>query len=107
MPGVQLPGPERDLDELFLFELNRKVQKDRTISLLGVVYDQRFEKYAKGRSKGQEDTGSHYRRGVGGDWVNHFEPEHVARFKERHGDLLLKLGYESDPDWNVPALGSI
>lgn len=36
---VQLPGPERDLDELFLFELNRKVQKDRTISLLGVVYE--------------------------------------------------------------------
>lgn len=36
---VRLPGPDCDLDELFLFELNRKVQKDRTISLLGVVYE--------------------------------------------------------------------
>ena len=37
--NTHLPGPERDLDELFLFELNRKVQKDRTISLQGVVYE--------------------------------------------------------------------
>lgn len=36
---VRLPGPDCDLDELFLFELNRKVQKDRTISLHGVVYE--------------------------------------------------------------------
>ena len=36
---VTLPGPERDLDELFLFELNRKVQSDRTISLHGAVYE--------------------------------------------------------------------
>lgn len=34
---VRLPGP--DLDQLFLFEQRRKVQKDRTVSLLGVVYE--------------------------------------------------------------------
>ena len=32
-------GPECDLDELFLFEEKRKVQKDRTVSLHGVVYE--------------------------------------------------------------------
>ena len=68
----------------------------------GVVYDNRFQKFAKGRSKGKEDTKSHYRKGVGGDWVNHLTEEHVAAFKERWGDLVLKLGYETDPDWSLP-----
>jgi putative transposase len=36
---VRLVGPECDLDELFLFEQKRKVQKDRTVSLHGVVYE--------------------------------------------------------------------
>ena len=34
---VRLPGAE--LAEMFLFEQKRKVQKDRTVSLLGVVYE--------------------------------------------------------------------
>lgn len=36
---VRLVGPECDLDDVFLFELKRKVQRDRTISLQGVVYE--------------------------------------------------------------------
>jgi transposase InsO family protein len=36
---VRLPGPECDLDDLCLFELKRRVQKDRTVSLQGVVYE--------------------------------------------------------------------
>ncbi len=36
---VRLVGPECDLEELFLFEQKRKVQKDRTVSLHGVVYE--------------------------------------------------------------------
>lgn len=36
---VRLVGPECDLDEMFLFEQKRKVQKDRTVSLHGVVYE--------------------------------------------------------------------
>lgn len=37
--NLRLVGSECDLDELFLFEQKRKVQKDRTVSLLGVVYE--------------------------------------------------------------------
>ena len=33
------PSPGLDLDDLFLFEVQRKVQKDRTVSLHGVVYE--------------------------------------------------------------------
>lgn len=36
---VRLVGPDCDLDELFLFEQKRTVQKDRTVSLHGVVYE--------------------------------------------------------------------
>lgn len=69
--------------------------------LLGIVYDNRFEKYAGGRKAGEEDVSSHYRKGQAGDWMNHFKPAHVQRFKEQYNDLLLKLGYETDADWSV------
>jgi transposase InsO family protein len=36
---VRFPEPDLDLDELFLFEALRRVQKDRTVSLNGVVYE--------------------------------------------------------------------
>ena len=36
---VRFPEPQLDLDDLFLFEAARKVQKDRTVSLAGVVYE--------------------------------------------------------------------
>jgi putative transposase len=37
--AVHFPEPGLDLDDLFLFEARRKVQKDRTVSLNGVVYE--------------------------------------------------------------------
>jgi transposase InsO family protein len=37
--AVRFPEPGLDLDDLFLFETQRKVQKDRTVSLNGVVYE--------------------------------------------------------------------
>lgn len=36
---VRFPEVGADLDDLFLFETRRKVQKDRTVSLNGVVYE--------------------------------------------------------------------
>ena len=52
-----------------------------------------------GRHPGEEDVTSHYRKGVKGDWTNHFGWEHVAYFKERYGELLIRLGYEKNHDW--------
>lgn len=37
--GARLVGPECDLDDLFLFEQKRRVQRDRTVSLGGIVYE--------------------------------------------------------------------
>ncbi len=37
--AVRFPEPGLDLNDLFLFEAQRKVQKDRTVSLNGVIYE--------------------------------------------------------------------
>jgi len=39
-----------------------------------------FEKMSGGRKPGSEDKGSFFRKGVSGDWQNHFSPEEVALF---------------------------
>jgi putative transposase len=36
---VRLPGPHIDLDSLFLFEVKRRVQRDRTVSLNGTLFE--------------------------------------------------------------------
>lgn len=60
---------------------------------LEIAYRHRFERNSKGRRRGQEDTSSHYRKGVAGDWKAHFTPKVTARFEERFPDLLERLGY--------------
>lgn len=74
--------------------------------LLGAVYGQRFEAKTKGRRAGMEDTASHYRKGVAGDWANHFSPVHAEAFEERHPGLLQQLGYETSDDWGAALDGS-
>jgi len=64
-----------------------------------VVLAARFERLTGGRARGQEDVWAHERKGVAGDWRRHFTPRVVERVKERHGQLLLALGYEQDWNW--------
>ena len=71
--------------------------------VLGYVYANRFEKKAGGRSAGAENPKSHYRKGVAGDWINHFTPDHVRVFREEFGDALITMGYESDLNWTLPS----
>ncbi len=52
-----------------------------------------FRTLSGGRSAGQEDSRSFFRRGVAGDWRNWFRDQHRARFNERAGGLLTQLGY--------------
>ena len=67
--------------------------------VLGAVYAQRFETQTRGRARGVEDTTSHYRKGIAGDWLNHFKREHAEAFNGRFGDLLVRLGYEDSAEW--------
>lgn len=40
-----------------------------------------------------------FRKGQPGNWREHFTPANISAFKENTGDLLVRLGYESDNDW--------
>jgi sulfotransferase family protein len=51
-----------------------------------------FRSIAK-RDPGKEDKGSHYRKGVQGDWANHFDSVLAAAFDARYGDVCDSLGY--------------
>ena len=52
-----------------------------------------------GRNAGQEDRASFRRKGVAGDWVNHFSRETAERFEHHFGDTLRRLGYDAAPGW--------
>lgn len=58
-----------------------------------------FEKLSKGRTRGQEDPTSFFRKGIAGDWINVFTEQDKALFKKEAGDLLIRLGYEKDDSW--------
>ena len=57
-----------------------------------------FRFYA-GRERGQEDRKRFYRKGIAGDWKNHFEEDDKRVFKEIAGDMLVRLGYEKGMSW--------
>lgn len=81
---------------------SQKVLYDSILSdkaLKEILSSQDFKKKTGGREAGQEDKKSHYRKGVSGDWVNHMKVVHLKYFVEHYNPVLLKLGYESDPNW--------
>ena len=83
-----------------LFPVPRRPLQSIPHSTIGRIVERfRFSKLAGGRERGQENKNSHYRKGKPGDWKNHFTDAHIRAFKDRYNDLLLELGYESDPDW--------
>lgn len=66
----------------------------------------RFERLSVGRKfwkparqTGQVDPNSHFRKGITGDWRNYLTTQHIERFKEVSGELLIRLGYETSQTW--------
>ena len=57
-----------------------------------------FEAKTK-RAMGETAQKTHLRSGRPGEWRDHFTPEHVACFKDVHGDAAVHLGYEPNNDW--------
>ncbi len=52
-----------------------------------------FQRLSGGRAPGEEDTQSHFRKGIVGDWHNHFSAEAIERFEHHAGPALDALGY--------------
>jgi hypothetical protein len=53
----------------------------------------RFERWSKGRRRGNEDSTAFLRKGIVGDWRNFFTERDESIFIEEAGELLLELGY--------------
>lgn len=52
-----------------------------------------FENLSKGRSQGQEDAKSFFRKGIADDWKNYMTTAQIQRFNARSGGMLEELGY--------------
>ncbi|MBI1831801.1 MAG: sulfotransferase domain-containing protein [Planctomycetes bacterium] len=57
-----------------------------------ILRSYRFERLS-GRERGQEDRFSHHRKGIAGDWRNHFNDHVASRFEQVAGDLLSAWNY--------------
>lgn len=61
---------------------------------LQTLLDENSFSTSTGRQPGDEDVKSHRRKGVAGDWKNHFDQHVERKFYETTGDLVKKLEYE-------------
>jgi hypothetical protein len=68
-------------------------------TLRSILDEKSFDNLSGGREKGKENVKSHYRKGVPGDWVNHFTPALKREFKDRFNEVLLQTGYEDGDQW--------
>lgn len=97
-----LENPEQEMRRLF-DGLGIRISE---ALLKAIVARNRFSRQTVGRrfwkarrERGVADVGSHFRKAVRGDWVNHFKPLHIERFKQLAGETLIAWGYEADEEW--------
>lgn len=110
----QLAGEKPDQVIIVRYE-DMKSEPERTLmralSHLGVdhskesvnrcIQENSFEKVAGGRKPGEADSTCFFRKGIVGDWRNHFSPENISVFKEISGSSLIVAGYETDSNWTL------
>lgn len=63
---------------------------------LAAAFQRQYEKafLSKGRTQGDHDPNDFYRRGIVGEWKEHFSALELAGFKARFGPVMELLGYE-------------
>lgn len=66
---------------------------------IGVTVEKLSMQRQTGRKPGEADPTDHIRKGVSGDWRNHFSREAAEIFDRLAGDTLVALGYEPDRGW--------
>lgn len=52
-----------------------------------------------GREPGEEERNSFKRKGIAGDWKNHFSKRAAEVFQRNWGTTLIAAGYENDASW--------
>ena len=88
-----LERPGNEVERLLRF-LNANVSKEVTEKCISSAS---FERWTKGRKRGEEDFASFLRKGVAGDWRSVFTEQDKRIFEEAAGDLLVELGYDQEP----------
>jgi len=76
-------------------ELGFEAPADRVAA---IVERYSFSKQAR-RAPGTENTSSYLRKGIVGDWRNHFSTEARQVLADHLGDRLIRLGYEDNDEW--------
>ena len=67
--------------------------------LRDVVEENKFDNITS-RKKGEENKKNFYRKGIIGDWYNHFnQPKYKNIIKDEVGSYLIEHGYENDINW--------
>lgn len=61
-----------------------------------------FSRMSGGRNRGEASESNFVRKGVAGDWRNHFTPALCDLYKAKIGPFLVDFGYEPDESWSVP-----
>lgn len=57
------------------------------------------KKYGDSRKAGEGDNSKFHRKGIAGDWKNHFNSDACRLLERVEGCSLRRLGYESDSRW--------
>ena len=68
---------------------------DETATLEACLAAADFEKLSGGRGQGEEERGSFFRKGVAGDWREHFDAAAAERFEALAGAQLRAYGYDA------------
>ena len=84
-----------ELQRIVLELSGRRLGSEEAVS---IAEEFSFERQA-GRRPGEEDKRSFLRKGVVGDWRNHFSQEARETFDRYAGSELMLLGYERDRSW--------
>jgi alcohol sulfotransferase len=64
-----------------------------------IVERHSFQRLSGGRRQGEQNTDSFFRKGIAGDWKNHFTPGLKETYKRCIGNFLVEFEYEQDLSW--------
>jgi hypothetical protein len=85
-----LTDPEPVVTQLFEF-----LNVDASPEMVNKCIDSAsFEKASGGRKPGEENKSSDVRKGIAGDWQNHFDESIMEEYLKLAGPLLKQLGYQ-------------
>jgi hypothetical protein len=83
-----------------LWRVGRELGRhDLSLARAAAVSDEYSFERQTGRRSGVQQTNSFLRKGIAGDWRNHFSLEARRVFAELAGRELIRLGYEVDDRW--------